>query len=390
MPYSVYLKKNEEKRIIGGHPWVYANEVLKTEGKGKNGDLATVYDYGGRFIGKGYINFLSKILVRIFIRNDEIPDKDFYRRKIDEADAYRKDLGYENCYRVVFSESDDLPGLIVDKYADCLCVQFLSLGTDLIKDLIVEVLKEKFSPRLIYERSDVAVREKEGLKPVKGVLYGEGKTKALIEENGIKCLVDLENGQKTGYFLDQKENRFALRKYAKGKTVLDCFCNIGGFSLNCAIAGAKSVKSLDISEKALNEVEYNAELNGLGDIISTEKADVFEKLREYKKEGKKFDLVILDPPAFCKNASEVKDAFRGYKDINILGMKLVESGGYMVSCSCSHYMTFNLFEKMLKESAVESGRKVRVAEVKTQSPDHASLISEEESVYLKFYILQIT
>lgn len=389
MPYSVFLKKNEEKRIVNGHPWVYANEVLKTEGKGKNGDLATVYDYSGRFIGKGYINFLSKILVRIFIRNDDIPDKEFFKKKISQANEYRKELGYDNCYRMVFSESDDLPGLIVDKYANSLCVQILSLGMELNKSLIIECLVELFSPDTIYERSDVAVREKEGLKQFKGVIYGKDNAKVEIEENGIKSVVDMENGQKTGYFLDQKENRFACRKYAKNKDVLDCFCNVGGFSLNCALAGAKSVKSLDISIKALQDVEYNAKLNGLENVIFTEQADVFEKLREYKKQNKKFGLVILDPPAFCKNADAVKDAYKGYKDINILGMKLVESGGYLVSCSCSHYMTFSLFEKMLKESARESGRKVKVMEIKTQSPDHPSLISEEESVYLKFYILQI-
>lgn len=390
MPYSVFLKKNEDKRIRSGHSWVYANEVHHIDGKGKNGDLASVYDYTGNFLGKGYINHLSKILVRIFIRDEkQEADKELFMAKIRAANDYRVRLGYNDCYRMVFAEADDLPALIVDKYHDLLCVQFLSLGMDQNKKLITEVLVELFSPRGIFERSDVAVREKEGLPLLKGKLCGEFDPRVEITENGVKMIADLENGQKTGYFLDQKENRMAIRRYSKDARVLDCFCNVGGFSINAAAAGAKEVLSLDISERALDDVRTNAHLNGFEGTVKTVCGDVFELLREYKKAKESFDLVILDPPAFCKTANDVKAAYRGYKDINILGMKLVKSGGYLVSASCSHYMTFPLFEKMLREAARESGKRIRTVEIKTQSPDHPSLLAAEETVYLKFFVLQV-
>ena len=386
--YSVYLKKGEEKRIIAGHSWVYANEVAKIEGKDKNGSLASVFTCDGKFIGKGYINHLSKILVRIFIRDEnQADDKAFYLEKLSQADNFRKNLGYDNCYRMVFAESDNIPALIVDKYDEYLSVQFLSLGIDRVKNLIVECLVELFAPKGIYERSDVAVRLKEGLTETKGVLYGDVPDRIIITENGLKMAVDVKNGQKTGYFLDQKENRFTARRYAKNGDVLDCFCNSGGFSLNCA-AVAKSVIAVDVSQLALDNVNENAKLNGINN-IQTLQGDVFEVLRTYKKENKKFDLVILDPPAFCKSASEAKDAYRGYKDINVLGMKLVRSGGFLISASCSHYMTLPSFQKMLAESARESGRIVRQVEFKTQSPDHPSLVSADETNYLKFFVLQV-
>ncbi len=388
MPYRVYLKKKEEKRILAGHSWVYANEVERIEGEGKNGDIATVYDHSGRFIGKGFINHVSKILVRIFIRNkDEEPSKELFKRRIKAAVDYREKLGFKNCYRAVFAESDDLPAVIIDKYADVFSIQILSLGMELHKQEIVDSLVELYNPVGIYERSDVEVRKKEGLPLVKSKLYGDFDPKVVIEENGLKMTADIENGQKTGYFLDQKENRFAIRRYAKGASVLDCFCNVGGFSLNAAAAGAREVVALDISEKALNDVNENARLNGFEDIIKTERCDVFEKLRRLKTQGKSFDLVILDPPAFCKTAAEVKNAYRGYKDINILAMKLVKPGGFLVTASCSHYMTAPLFEKMLKEAAYESCSRIRTVEVKTQAPDHPSLLAAEETAYLKFYIL---
>lgn len=387
MPYTVYLKKGEEKRVIQGHSWVYANEVARIEGKDKNGSLATVCSHEGKFIGKGYINHLSKILVRIFIRDENaIDDENLYASRISAAKDARIALGYDNCYRAVFAEADDLPALIVDKYDQYLVCQFLSLGIDKQKDKIVDCLVKVFEPKGIFERSDVAVRAKEGLEERTGVLYGEVPEKIVITENGLKMSVDVRNGQKTGYFLDQKENRLATRRYAKGR-VLDCFCNSGGFSLNAALS-ADEVVSCDISKIALENVEENARLNGLSN-ITTKCADVFEALREYKNNGEKFDLVILDPPAFCKSASEVKDAYRGYKDINILGMKLVKSGGYLISSSCSHYMTFPLFEKMLVESAKESGKIVRTVEIKSQAPDHPSLLCAEETQYLKFFVLQV-
>lgn len=389
MSYRIYLKKKEDKRIRQGHSWVYANEVERIEGEGKNGDLAAVYDYSGRFLGRGFINHLSKILVRIFIRDDREFNVELLKERIKKANDYRVKLGYENCYRMVFAEADDLPALIIDKYADVFSVQILSLGMDRHKGEIVEALVDLFSPRGIYERSDVQVRRKEGLALEEGFIYGDFDPRVIIEENGLKMIADLENGQKTGYFLDQKENRFALRKYCKGAEVLDCFCNVGGFSLNAAAAGAKKVTSLDISEKALSDVNENARLNGLENIITTKCGDVFEVLREYKRDGVKFDTVVLDPPAFCKSAADVPAAYRGYKDINILGLKLVRDGGFLVTASCSHYMTSQLFEKMLREAARESGRTVRVAEIKTQSPDHPALLAADETTYLKFYVLHV-
>ena len=386
--YSVYLKKGEEKRILNGHSWVYANEVAKIEGKDKNGSLASVFTHDGRFIGKGYINHLSKILVRIFIRDEsQVDDKAFYLERLKNADDFRKNLGYDSCYRMVFAEADDIPALIVDKYDEYLSVQFLSLGIDKMKKLIVECLVDLFAPKGIYERSDVAVRVKEGLTETKGVIYGEVPERIIITENGLKMAVDVKNGQKTGYFLDQKENRYAARRYCKDGEVLDCFCNSGGFSLNCATV-AKSVTAVDVSRTALDSVEENASLNNLTNVRALQ-GDVFEVLRNYRKENKVFDLVILDPPAFCKSASEVKDAYRGYKDINVLGLKLVRSGGFLISASCSHYMTLPLFEKMLAESAKESGRRVRQIEIKTQAPDHPALVNAEETSYLKFFVLQV-
>lgn len=387
MAYEIYLKKNEEKRIAAGHSWVYANEVARIEGKDKNGSLASVFSYDGRFIGKGYINHASKILVRIFIRGDETDDRQFYLNRLRAAWDYRRKLGYENCCRVVFAEADNLPALIVDKYGDYLSVQCLSLGIDMRKAMITDCLVEIFRPRGIFERSDVALRKKEGLSEVKGVLYGEVPDIAEIEENGLKMLVDIKNGQKTGYFLDQKENRFASRRYAAGGEVLDCFCNSGGFSLNCATV-AKHVTACDISQAALDNVMRNARLNGLEN-IDTVCGDAFELLRFFRRSGRKFDLVILDPPAFCKSAAEVKDAYRGYKDINLQGMKLVGSGGFLITCSCSHYMTATLFERMLAEAAKESGRVVKSVEIKTQAPDHPSLLCADETHYLKFYVLNI-
>ena len=386
MGYSVFLKKNEEKRLLGGHSWVYANEVAKIEGKDKNGSLAAVYSFDGRFIGKGYINHASKILVRLFIRGDGVDDKKFYLDKIKAANDYRLRLGYNNAYRMVFAEADGLPALIIDRYGDYLVMQCLSLGIDMRKKLICECLVELFAPKGIYERSDVAVRKKEGLPEVKGILYGEVPDYCEICENGIKMLVDVKNGQKTGYFLDQKENRFAARRYAKGE-VLDCFCNSGGFSLNAATVADKVI-SCDISELALKNVKDNAALNGFKN-IETLCGDVFEVLRNFKRDKRQFDTVILDPPAFCKTADEVKDAYRGYKDINLTAMKIVKSGGFLITCSCSHYMTNLLFEKMLQEAAKESGRQVRCIEIKSQAPDHPAALGAEETSYLKFFVLNV-
>ena len=388
--YKVILKRNEERDILNGQDRVYANEVSKIEGQGKNGDIAEVFDFNGSFLGKGFINHFSKILVQLFIK-DENQDftKELVLDRIQTANEYRKILGFNNSYRAFFGNADGLPSLIVDKYNDILVVQIQSLGMQKNKQIIIDALIEVFNPKGIYERSDASIMEKEGLKPIKEKIFGEFETKVEIEENGLKLLVDVENGQKTGYFLDQKENRFAIRKYANTGVVLDCFCNAGGFALNSAVAGAKEVFALDISPLAIEEVNVNAKLNNLDKIIKPITCDVFKKLREYKEEGKEFDTIILDPPAFCKSVSEVKDALRGYKDINVLAMKLVKKGGFLISSSCTHFVSNQSFENMLKECSIMSGRKAKIIEIRTQSSDHASLITSEETTYLKFFVLQI-
>ena len=387
MPYTVYLKKGEEKRLIGGHSWVYANEVQKIEGKDKNGSLAEVRSHEGRFIGKGYINHLSKILVRIFIRGEEEDGEALWSERLLRADEARRKLIGGECYRLAFAEADGLPALIVDRYGEYLVMECLSLGVDLRKKEIAACLQRLFSPKGIYMRGDAAVRQKEGLPLISETLFGEVPDKIVVSENGLKMAVDVKRGQKTGYFLDQKENRFAVRRYAKDAYVLDCFCNSGGFSLNAATQ-AKQVTAVDISEFALENVRENAALNGFEN-IRTQCADVFEALRRYREEKRQFDLIILDPPAFCKSAAEVKDAARGYRDINLNAMKLVRRGGYLVSCSCSHYMTLPLFEKVLKDAARASGREVKCLEIKMQSPDHPALLAAEETSYLKAFYLQI-
>ncbi len=387
MPYSVYLKKNEEKNILNGQCWVYANEVSSIVGKDKNGSLADVYSFDKKFIGRGYINHLSKILVRIFIRDaNTVDDKQLYLDRIKKANDYRLDVGYNNCYRMVFGEADNLPALIIDKYDDVLVLQSLSLGIELNKQLIVDCLVELFNPRCVYERSDVSVRKKEGLDETKGILYGELNGKVIINENGLKMAVDVVNGQKTGYFLDQKENRFAVRRYCVNKEVLDCFCNSGGFSINASTV-AKKVTSVDISQKALDDVNENASLNDQKNIECV-CADVFDLLRKYKNEGKKYDTIILDPPAFTKSFGEIDDAIRGYKDINTLALKLLRPNGYLITSSCSHYVTMQKFQEMLVNSAIESGRTVRFLEIKSIALDHPSLLTDTQSQYLKFFVLQ--
>lgn len=388
MGYEVFLKKNEEKDFINGKTWIYANEVYKIEGKDKNGSLATVRSFDGKFIGKGYINHLSKILVRLFIFNDQLDTEELFLTRIKYADEMRKKYLNEQSYRVVFSENDYLPGLIVDRYNEVLSVQFLTLGMNLKKDVIVKCLVEYFNPKAIVERSDQDIRKKEGLEPFKGVIYGEKTETARILENGLQVEVSLLDGQKTGYFLDQKLNRLTVRRYAKDKVCLDCFCNAGGFALNLAVAGAKKVYALDVSKQALKDVENNAKLNGLTNVETVE-CDVFEKLRDYKREGKTFDLIVLDPPAFCKSVNEVQNAYKGYKDINILAMKLLNRGGILVSSSCTHFITQPLFRKMLSEASKNAGRKVKLLEERIQTLDHPSLLSEEESSYLKFFVLQV-
>lgn len=385
--YTVTLKRNEEKKVLNGYPWIFANEVQKIEGKDKQGSVAEVKAFDGRYVGKGFINHHSKIIVRMLTTKSEEINKDFFEERIKIADEGRRELGYNDNYRVVFGESDNLPGLIVDKYGDKLSVQFLSLGMEVVKNDIVDILVKRFAPSAIYERSDVAIREKEGLPLKKGVIYGKDETQSVIVENGLKLIVDLENGQKTGYFLDQKENRDDLKFYVKDKTVLDCFCNEGGFSLCAKKYGAKEVTAIDISKTAIELVEKNAKLNDLE--IKTRVADVFEALREYRKSGEKFGVIVLDPPAFTKTADTVKAGYKGYKDINANALKLVEKGGYLVTCSCSQHLTLPLFLQMIKESVFESGVRAKLVELRTQGKDHAVCIGYDESLYLKVAVIKV-
>lgn len=385
--YTVTLKRNEEKKVLNGYPWIFANEVQKIEGKDKQGSVAEVKAFDGRYVGKGFINHHSKIIVRILTTKSEEINKDFFEERIKIADEGRRELGYNDNYRVVFGESDNLPGLIVDKYGDKLSVQFLSLGMEVVKNDVIDILVKRFAPSTIYERSDVAIREKEGLPLKKGVIYGKNETQSIIVENGLKLIVDLENGQKTGYFLDQKENRDDLKFYVKDKTVLDCFCNEGGFSLCAKKYGAKEVTAIDISKTAIELVEKNARLNALE--INTRVADVFEALREYRKSGEKFGVIVLDPPAFTKTADTVKAGYKGYKDINANALKLVEKGGYLVTCSCSQHLTLPLFLQMIKESVFESGVRAKLVELRTQGKDHAVCIGYDESLYLKVAVIKV-
>ena len=386
MSYTIYLKKGKQHRIINGRPWVYANETARIVGKDKNGALAKVCTFDGDYVGSGFINHASKILVRILIRDGREDADNVIAERIHLANQRRKELGYDNCYRAIFAEADGLPGLVADKYGDYLSVQILSLGMYLRKKIIVDALVKEFAPKGIYERSDVSVRTKEGLPEETGVLYGEVPDWIPVTENGLKMVVNVRNGQKTGYFLDQKENRLALRRYAKGE-VLDCFCNSGGFALNAAMKAAR-VTAVNASELALQNVRLNAELNGFTN-IETVCADVFELLRAYRKEARTFDCIVLDPPAFAKTANETQDALRGYTDINSLALKLVKSGGYLISCSCSHFVSQPAFEKMLAEAALRSGKQVQCLEVRSQSPDHPTLFAADETHYLKCFVLRV-
>lgn len=385
--YTLTLKKGEEKRPLNFHPWIYANEVAKIDGKDAQGSIARVESHDGRFVGYGYINHKSKIIVRLLSYRDEPIDEEFFRRRILNAKRMREEMGYSDNYRAIFGESDMLPGLIVDKYANTLSVQFLTLGMEVRKETIVKLLAEIFRPSCIYERSDVDVRLKEGLLPTKGVLYGELDRELIIEENGIKMRVDVENGQKTGYFLDQKENRGNLKSFVEGKTVLDCFCNQGGFSLCASLYGAKEVLACDVSALALEAVKSNAALNGFTN-IATVQADVFELLRKFHRERRTFDVIIVDPPAFAKTADAVKDGYRGYLDVNCLALKLLNPDGYLVTCSCSQHMTDVLFKRMLTEASFRTRIPVRLVEFRAQSRDHAPLVGAEEGLYLKAAFLR--
>ena len=384
---KVFLNKNEEKRLLRGHPWVFNNEVNRFEGEIKAGCICDVYSYDSRFIGRGFFNSNSKIMVRILSRNQEEIDEDFFRNLISKAWEYRKSLGIEKSCRVIYSEADKIPGLIVDKYGDYLSIQILSLGIELRKEMIVKLLIEIIRPFGIYERSDVSVRKKEGLEEFKGIIYGDFNPLVEIEENGIKMFVDLENGQKTGYFLDQKFNRKNLENYCKGKVVLDCFSHTGGFALHASKYQAKEVVAVDISQKAVEDIKRNSELNGFKNIEAVQ-YDVFDYLR-LEENKNKFDCIVLDPPAFTKNKETVEKAYRGYKDINLQALKIIKENGFLLTFSCSQHMTPALFLQMLEDASVDSKRQVRLVDFRIQSPDHPTLLGSDESLYLKCAVLHI-
>ena len=383
--YVLTLKKGEERRA-DKHPWIFANTVQRIDGKDAQGSVAKVVTAGGRLVGYGFINHASKIIVRLMTRDETPIDRDLFLSRIRKAKAQREALGYADNYRAVFSESDGLPGLIVDKYRDHLSVQILTLGMDLRREMITDCLKEIYSPACIYERSDVASRLKEGLEERKGVLYGTLDPALRIEENGLNLSIDLENGQKTGYFLDQKETRAAIRRYAAGRNMLDLFCNQGGFALNAAKGGAREITAVDVSESALEKVKENAALNGFTS-ISTEKADVFALLREKKRAGERYDLIVLDPPAFTKSADTVKEGYKGYLSTNASALALLEEGGVMFTCSCSRFMTIPLFLKMIEEASAIAKVEVKLLEIRTQAPDHAAVVGLDDALYLKTVVL---
>ena len=391
----VTLKKGEGRTLKAGGAWVYDNEIDTILGSFENGDIVTVHDFDGYFMGYGFINTNSKITVRIMSRHKEHPvTEEFLRERVRAAWEYRKQVIDTSSCRIIFGEADWLPGLVVDKFSDVLVVESLALGIDklkpLILDALVEILKEDgIAIRGIYERSDAKVREQEGLPRYKGFIGEPFDTKVEIEENGVKYIVDVQDGQKTGFFLDQKNNRAAIQKLCKDKKVLDCFTHTGSFALNAGIAGASSVLGVDASELGVRQAQENARLNHLEDRVTFQCADVFDLLPSLEEQGETFDVVILDPPAFTKSRQATKNAVKGYREINLRGLKLVKDGGFLATCSCSHFMDPELFAKTIREAARGAHKRLRQVEFHTQAPDHPILWAAEESYYLKFYIFQV-
>ena len=386
---KVVLKRKISNRVVNGHPWVFANEIDLMDDELQAGDTALVETFDGQFVGYGYVNPLSRIPVRILSRKKgETIDAGFFHKRIEEAWQYRQQLGYtENC-RLVFGEADFLPQLIIDKFNDYFVVQTLSFGMDKWKDAIVEALEKIFSPKGIYERNDVPVRELEGLEQKKGFLSKPFQTRIPIVENGLKFLVDVEHGQKTGYFLDQRDNRRAIQHIVKDAEVLGAFCYTGTFEIHAASYGAKHVLGLDISEKAVEQARENAALNNL-DNVTFQAVNAFDALKEWSKEGKKWDVVMLDPPSFTKTRENIQKAISGYKEINLRGMKLVRPGGFLVTSSCTNLVQPDLFYQTIELAAKDARRTLRQVVYQSQSPDHPILRQLENTNYLKFLIVQV-
>ena len=391
----VTLKKGEGRMLKSGGLWIFDNEIASILGSFEDGDIVAVHDFDGYGLGKGFINRNSKIRVRIMTRNrhQEI-DEAFLKMRVQEAWDYRKKVSDTGSCRVIFGEADFLPGLVVDKFSDVLVVQSLALGIDRLKDQIVELLKEVLAAdgikiRGVYERSDAKVRRQEGMELYKGFIGEPFDTNVEIEENGVRYMVDVKDGQKTGFFLDQKYNRKAIQRLCKDAKVLDCFTHTGSFALNAGYGGAKEVTGVDASELAVEQATLNSKLNGMQDRVKFICRDVFELLPELEEKGEKFDVVILDPPAFTKSRNSVKNAVKGYREINLRAMKLVRDGGFLATCSCSHFMTYELFTQTIHQAARNVHKRLRQVEYRTQAPDHPILWAAEESYYLKFYVFQV-
>jgi 23S rRNA (cytosine1962-C5)-methyltransferase len=385
-----FLRKKIGDRVINGHPWIFANELGDSEGTAAPGDIVDVFSYNGSFVGKGYINPASQIRIRLISREkDEVIDDRFFFNRINEAWEYRKQIGYaENC-RLIFGEADGLPALIIDKFNDYFVIQTLALGIDRWKPAIVAALQKIFSPKGIYERNDVPVRELEELPQQKGFLSAPFDTNIIINENGLQFHVDIENGQKTGYFLDQQDNRRAIQHIVKDADVLGAFTYTGTFEIHAAYYGAKSVLGLDISENAVAQANRNAALNKLDHIVKFEAKNAFDVLKQWGKEGKRWDVVMLDPPAFTKSRENIQKAITGYKEINLRGMKLIKPGGFLVTSSCTNLVPPEMFLQIIEMAAKDARRKLRQVTWQTQASDHPILWNVPTTQYLKFLVVQV-
>jgi 23S rRNA (cytosine1962-C5)-methyltransferase len=388
---KVHLKRKIANRVASGHPWIFANEVEKIEDDPKPGAIVDVYFHDGKFVGKGYFNPQSQVIVRLLTHDRKVEINDeFFLNKIKDCWAYRQKLGYiENC-RLVFGEADGLPQLIIDKFNEHFVIQSMALGIDIWKAAIVKALQTVFKPKGIFERNDVPVRELEGLQQQKGFLSEPFQTNIIINENGLKFNVDLENGQKTGYFLDQQDNRTAIKNIVKGADVLGAFTYTGTFEIHAAYYGAKSVLGFDISENAVTQANENAKLNGVEKIVRFEVANAFDVLKKWSKEDKKYDVVMLDPPAFTKSRANLQNAVTGYKEINLRGMKLVKPGGFLVTSSCTNLVSPELFLQTIDMAAKDARRKIRQVVFQTQSSDHPIVWNMENTQYLKFLIVELS
>ncbi|HTQ65278.1 MAG TPA: class I SAM-dependent rRNA methyltransferase [Puia sp.] len=385
------MKKKISRRIENGHLWIFTNEVNKIEGNPNGGEIAEVHTHDKTFVGKGYINPKSQILVRLLTRDkSELIDDQFFLNHIVSAWEYRKKIGYTDNCRLVFGEADQLPGLVIDKFNDYFVIQTLALGIDQWKPSIVKALEKIFQPKGIYERNDVPVRELEGLEQIKGFLSEPFDTNIIIRENGLRFYVDIENGQKTGYFLDQQDNRREIRHIVKDANVLGAFAYTGTFEIHAAHYGAKSVLGLDISEQAVRSANKNAALNNLEKIVHFEQANAFDVLKKWSKEKKLYDVVMLDPPAFTKSREKIQKAITGYKEINLRGMKLLKKGGFLVTSSCTNLVQPNLFLEIIQMAAKDARKKIRQVSFRSQSPDHPIVWNMENTNYLKFLIAEVT